>query len=402
MIKKLGLFVSPFILATAILLRLVLAGTTFHVDLNALVLASNFINRGEVFTFYDHVRRLPVGDPIKSLYTDKIFNYQPLSYLVPSLFYLPFKSVLDPVSQALVRDSRNLLSVSRPFEPILILYKLPYIFFDLLCAFFITRLAKDLKAKKRLQLLWLFNPVAIFVSTFMAQTDMMVIFFLLAAMISAHEEKPWRAAIFAGLSALFKPVGLFVVPVIAAYYVAASFSKGIRVFFLGIGTYLLGILPYLPSVSFRMYALLAEQTGKSTFAGITIASGTTIPWFFIAYTVILILLLKRRLTLIDGIGLALASSLVFSHFHPQWFVWLTPWLIYRTLTGKIYFYLAALVSWFIILLSFDYSLHFASFWWLGFVSNQYLFAGNQIWQNLVLLSRAFLISISFLTPWAEE
>lgn len=387
MIKK-YLFVSPVIIALALLIRLALAATTFHVDLNAFALAGNFITRGEVVSFYDHIRLLPVGDPIKSLYTDKIFNYQPLSYLIPALFYLPLPKSTDLSG----------LLPTIPFAPLLIFYKLPFIFFDLLTALFITRLAKEAAAKKRLQLLWLFNPAAIFVSSLMGQSDIMVVFFLLLALIAAKESRYGQAALFAGLSALFKPAGLFLIPVVAAAALSVSLPKAAKSFLVGFGVYLLGIFAYLPSVSFRTYALLAEQTGKSTFAGITIASGTSIPWFFIAFTAVAILVLTKRLSLFDGLGLALASSLVFSHFHPQWFVWLTPWLIAKAVAGRTGFYLycAALLAWFIILLSFDFSLHLASFWWLGLVPNQYLFAGNANWANLVLLARAFLIPVFFL------
>lgn len=397
--KKVGIWISPVIFVLAILVRVILAGTTFHVDLNAFILASNYINRGNVTTFYDQVRLLPPGNTIKQIYTDKIFNYQPLSYLVPSLFYLPFNFFLEPISSEIVKDSRNLLSTNRPFEPVLIIYKLPFIFFDILAAIFITKLVKDESKKKLLQLLWLLNPVAIFVSSVMGQSDIMVVFFLLLALIALKEEKLYRAVIFTALSSLFKPAGLLLIPLIAISAIPISFSKSVKTLLLGLAVYLVGILPFLSSISFRTYALLAEQTGKSTFAGVTIASGTTIPWFFIAYTAIVVLLLRRRLNIFDGFGLALASSLVFSHFHPQWFVWLTPWLIVKAIGNKLLpLYFAALICWFLILLSFDYSLHLATFWWLGLTPNQYLFLGNNMWGNLILGSRAFLIPVFLLLP----
>ncbi|MBI2326145.1 hypothetical protein HYU91_02030 [Candidatus Collierbacteria bacterium] len=398
-LKKIGIIVSPLVFVSAFLIRIVLSGTTFHVDLSALVLAGNYINRGHVLTFYDQVRLLPQGDSLKQIYTDKIFNYQPLSYLVPSLFYLPFKSFLESISQSLIRDSRNLLLPGHPFEPVLLIYKLPFLVFDLLTAIFITRLVKEESKKKLLQLLWLFNPVAIFVTTVMAQTDIMVVFFLLLALICLKENNLYRAAIFTAISILFKPVGILLIPLLAAAALPESFSKAAKIFFLGFGIYFLGILPYLSSVSFRTYALFAEQTGKSTFAGITIASGTSIPWFFIAYATVIVLLLRRRLSVVDGFGIALASSIIFSHFHPQWFIWLTPWLMLKTISPKLFpLYFGALFSWFLILLSFDFSLHLASFWWLGFIPNRYLFPGSEVWTNLILAGRAFLIPVFFLLP----
>ncbi len=379
--------VAPLLFVAALAVRLVLAGTPFHADLNAFTLASHYINRGGAFSFYDAVRLLPVGDPIKTLYSDKIFNYQPLSYLIPSLFYLPMPPRVD---------LNGLITVSRKFEPLLSGYKLPFIFFDLLAAIFITRLVTEQSAKKKLQILWLLNPAAIFVSSVMGQSDMMVVFFILLSLSAAKKENYLAAALLAGLSALFKPAGLFLLPVIIAAAFRSSHLRAVKSACVGFGVYLLGILAYLPSISFRTFALLAEQTGKSTFAGIAIASGTEIPWFFIAYTAILILLLRKRLTLFDALALALASSLVFSHFHPQWFVWLTPWLIFKSVSSRHNLFWLASLAWFLILLSFDFSLHLAAFWWLGLIPNQYLFAGNLLFSNLVLLSRAFLVSVFFL------
>jgi len=380
------------ILILGIVLRLVFAATTFHNDLTAFVLASTYINKGEVITFYDQVRLLPPGDPIKNNYTDKIFNYQPLSYLIPSLFYLPFQPFIQQISREFTLDAHKFLSSSRPFEPVLILYKLPFIVFDLLCAFAIGKLAKDEKNKRRLQIFWLFNPVAIFVSSVMGQSDMMVVFFFILSLVAARENKPYRAVVFAAISALFKPAGLLLFPIIAVSVLDKSFIETAKTFLFGILTYLIGIAAYLPSISYRTYALFAEQTSKSTFSGITIASGYTIPWFFIAYTMIIILLFKKKLSLFNSLGLALASSLVLSHFHPQWFVWLTPWLIsWATDRRNIYLYLAALLSWFAILLSFDYSLHLGAFWPLN-LSNQYLFPKSIIWQDFVVMARAFLIA----------
>jgi len=377
------------LLVFGVLLNLLIVVSTFHPDIRAYLLASQIISKGQVLSFYDHVSQLPINDPVKQLYGDDIFIYQPLAYLIPAIFHLPFISHFSSSLSSLITNSSAFLSGKSFYLPFIV-FKLPALFFSLLIFFLLPKLFFNQKDKQVSKLFWIFSPTVILVSSIMAQSDVIIAFFILLGLYFIKEGKLDMAVISVAISALIKPIGLILLPLIAISQ-PTNFSK-LKTFFLGLSVFLLSILPYLKSPAYKMYALLAQHTTKSTMAGITIASGHTIPWFFIAYFAILFLLISQKIDLFKAIGLAIASSLFFSHFHPQWFVWLLPWLIYYAVNSKKYLiFWAPTIAWAIILFSFEPSLHLGSFLAVSSPSRLPLFS-NPLYQNLVLSSRAFLIS----------
>jgi hypothetical protein len=164
------------------------------------------------------------------------------------------------------------------------------------------------------------------------------------------------AVIFISLSALIKPIGLILLPVTALshYQKNNNLLNSLGLIGSGFLVYLLGILPYFHLDSYRYYALFADQIGKSTFAGISIASGTQIPWFFIAYLFALYLYWQQKINSTNTYLAVILSSLVFTHFHPQWLVWITPvFIFYIIKNNRLPVWLIVLGAWFFVLLSFD-------------------------------------------------
>ena len=70
-----------------------------------------------------------------------------------------------------------------------------------------------------------------------------------------------------------------------------------------------------------MYALLATHTNKSIQAGIGIASGNIIPWYFIVISLLVFVILYKKTNLLSIFLIGIFGSLAFNHFHPQWFLW---------------------------------------------------------------------------------
>jgi hypothetical protein len=346
-----------WLLALGVLLYLVISVSSFHPDLKAFVLANKFISHGEVFSFYDHISKLPQGDAIKQNFGDDIFIYPPLAYLIPSVVYLPFNSLLSNSADKFILSNGSTFGDSSLFLPLLI-FKLPFLIFAFLTLYFIPQLFNDPKKGKIAQIIWLFAPVTIFVSSGLGQADTILTFFILMSLISIKNDKLTMAAVFVALSALIKPFGLILLPLIALKsYKDKGFVASIKTIFPSLLVWLAFIAPYLGSPAFKMYALLASLTSKTSYAGVAISGGTTIPWLYIFYLLIVIYLYLGKLRLIDSIGLTILSTLAFTHFHPQWFLWLLPWLIYYSVSTKKYFVvLGLLICWTIIWLSFDASL----------------------------------------------
>ncbi len=374
-----------FSVIIGILLRLLLSVTTYHSDLGAFALAGKYIvGDNRPLTFYD-----ALGSR-----TDMVFNYQPLAYLLPSAAYLPFKSIVVTTGDLLINRSW-ITSLPGSIQPILLLYKLPMLIADLLILLFIPNLFSDPRKKKISRILWSLNPIAIFVSSMMGQVDIIIALFLLLSLLSIKESKYPKAALFVALSALIKPIGLILLPILAisAFHYHKKISSALFSLLTGFGIYALGVLPYISSPYYRYYALFADQINKSTFAGIAIASGTVIPWFFIAYSFAIMLFWQKRISLNTAMLASLLSSLVFTHFHPQWLVWVMPGVIYFILMQRAYFYyIALLLGWLFVLLSFDSSLHYGLFIWISSSTLLLPASFNNLFINLVGLSRALLLS----------
>lgn len=372
-------------LGLGLIIRLVLATVTYHSDLGAFAQAGRaIVGEGKWLSFYDTMLTPKV---------DTVFNYQPLAYLIPASFYLPFKGIVLATGD-LVKNRDWVWSTTSYLNPLLLLYKFPMILADLAFLWLLPKFFTDLKKKRLALLFWSLNPVAIFVSSMMGQVDIIIALFITAGFYFYQKDRPFLSVFLIALSALIKPAGLILIPLLSLHHLTThrKFTQALSLAFTGFGVYAFGILPYLSSTAYRHYALFAEQIGKSTYAAISIASGHDIPWFFIAYLLILILVWHQKLTFTTASAAALLSSLVFSHFHPQWLVWIMPWLTIFVVSKADYFlYWVVLTCWGLILFSFDPSLHLQIFIH-STISLPPAMTGNSSFYELVQLARAGLIA----------
>jgi len=344
-----------------IVLQLVLSLTTYHPDVRAFVLASKFINSGEITTFYDHVSKLKSNDPIKKIYNDDIFIYPPLGYLTSALVNLPFSSFIALQTDRFLLNDNAFLK-NQFYSPLLLIFKLPSLIGSWLVLWLLLKLLP--KEKARLAgVLWLYCPTTLLVSSVMGQSDTLVVFSILLGYYFYKKESHTLANFALGLSALVKPIALIVIPILAIdAYKKGGLKLAAKNTVIGLGTYIIGIAPYLLSPAFKMYALDATHTNKSIQAGIEIASGNVIPWYFIVISLLAFIVLYRKVNLLVIFLISILGSLAFNHFHPQWFLWVIPLLIvYSVEKQKLSFYFVLLISWALVWLSFDPSLHFGSF-----------------------------------------
>lgn len=335
----------------AFLLRIVLSIFTYQSDIGAFSMAGKLIiGEGKVFTFYDTPN------------TNVVFNYQPLAYLIPSAVYLPFFSLVRNTGQ--IFANQDWLAASPNFNFLLLLYKLPMILADLGILILLPKFFKKENHRRLARLLWAFNPLAVYVSSMVGQVDIIIALFITLGLYYYQKDEPFFSILLIALSALIKPAGLILIPILALHYFAThkKIFQSLLLAITGFGVYVLGILPYLSSSAYRYYAFFAEQIGKSTYAAISIASGHDIPLLFIFYALILILVWQKKLSFSTAAVLALLSTLAFSHFHPQWLVWIMPWLVVYSVSKSDYLiYFVSIVCWLIILFSFGPSLHLQIF-----------------------------------------
>lgn len=348
-------------LIIGIIIRLFLSFTTFHYDLQHFALSGWMVSQGHIIDFYDSVSKLPSDNPLVKTNPEFPFNYPPLIYLYHGLFnflFLPFKNP-DVYFQFIVAPINSLGKVE--VNLYLLLTKFPYLIFDLLGLFLITKLVTN-KNKYIVWCLYLFNPINLYATYMIGQFDIIPTTFTILSLYFFSRNKYNLSAISLGLGALFKIYPLFFVIPLAC--TQKTFLQKVKLAFLGALPYLIGSLIYLPSHGYRVSALIANQSLKSLYATIPISGGESI----IIFPVILIFFyllfyysrsIKDLTFLIKSYFIVLTLFFIFTHTHPQWLLWLTPFLILDLAKNNfknILLTIGLLLSWLGLVFFFDPSL----------------------------------------------
>ncbi len=354
MFKKLPLYII-----LGLLLRLVLMPATAHPDLRGFNLAAYFIaQKGEVFTFYDHMRKLPPTDRLVEIYIHDgqgIFIYPPLAYLTHALFNLILYPLYphDTWYKLMYYYDQFLVDPGRPW--LVFLLKVPYLIAD---GFSLLILRKILDPRHRFigSLIWIFNPVTLYSAYMVGQFDIFIAMFTLLA-VYLSQKKSYLSPVALALAAGFKPFTLLFLPLLPG-------KKWLNVL-LGFLTFLFIIAPYLPSQSFRRDALLASQSDKILYAKVLVTGSQYLSWFFVGLFLIywFNLLKPTFFSTFAWLAAAFMPFYVFSDYHPQWFTWMAPIL---TLCAAVYTksrlpILVMVACYFVIVLTFDSSLNFGLF-----------------------------------------
>lgn len=400
------------ILIAGVIIRLILASISFHSDLRAFDFAGHIVNQGKVFDLYDYLPNLPPDDPIRNMYPVYLFNYPPVVYF--------FFAGANTLSNIFTDSSFSNLFFSDVIKIMgdwqlkvhLMLFKLPYLIFDLPIAYFLMKLFSSKREKLLAFAMWIFNPVNIYATYLIGQFDIIPTFFVVSSLVwlfsrgNSLKNLLW-AALLLGIGATFKIYPLFLlVPLSSLVF---SWKRRILIIIVGLLPYLLTILPFLPSEGFRSTALVANQSLKSLYPQIPVSGGESILLFllFLLFFYLIFLHIKGNMdSLWQRFFLPLLLFFIFTHYHPQWFLWLTPFLILSLLKSNFKDILPvgiSLVSFFGLLFFFDPSLtlglfsplspgpyHTQSIWQLMDINADYNFA-RSILQTLFAGAASYFI-----------
>ncbi|KKP52655.1 MAG: hypothetical protein UR44_C0001G0097 [Candidatus Woesebacteria bacterium GW2011_GWB1_33_38] len=277
------------VLTIGIILRIILSLATYHSDVIPFDFAGKVILEGNITNFYDYLWDLPEDHPYLKVYPRNLFNYPPLPY-----FFLGGASLLTTwmvdqnVHNNFILDFSKTLG-SPQLNLLLFLMKLPYFFFDIALAFVLMGLFKTEKEKK-----WAFA----------------------------------LSAVLLGLGAGFKifPL-LFIIPLVL---VKTDWWERFKILFTSGITYLVFSFPFILSEGFRRTAMLAGQTTKSFYAQIPISGGESVILFLVATIFIYLIFLYHKTyieSLWQNLFIIILTFFIFTHFHPQWFLWTMPFFV---------------------------------------------------------------------------
>jgi hypothetical protein len=345
-------------LILAVVIRLILIPLYTHPDIRGFNFAAYLITqKSESLSFYDYLSYLPRTHQLVKLYHDDLFIYPPLAYLTPALFMKILSPLYPwPLFNQLIYDIN--VAVADPQMPYLnYLLKFPYLIADFLCLIYLRKLVDD-KHKHVVSLVWLFNPVNLYVTYLISQFDIYISLLLIASLYYSHKNLPTLSSMLLGLAAGFKPFPLFFLPFVNK---DKSIISRISSVLIGLSVYMLTVLPYFSSPGFRQYALFADQTQKLFFAKIMISSSTYISIFMLGLGVLVWFNYHKHdyLPTWGWLGLVTLIFYSFSHFHPQWIMWGLPFFVIsysiKPVTRPTLF--ASMTLYFIIVLTFEASLN---------------------------------------------
>lgn len=277
------------ILISGILVRIFLSFATFHPDIQAISLGGKIVSDGHVFNLYDYSS------------SANVLNYPPLIYWFFGLVNLIFNGNIW-------------------------LLKLSYLIFDLPLAFLLYKLVDPKKSSLAFGL-WIFNPINLYATYMMGQFDIIPTFFSVLSVYLAFKGKLNWAAVALGGGIAFKLYPIFLI--IPLILLGRGIWEKIKLIILAMLPYVISILPYISSKSFRSVALFANQSSKSLYAGIPVSGGESILLFPAALLLfyLLILGLKNKSDLWRLFLIPLLLFFIFTHFHPQWLIWIAPFLV---------------------------------------------------------------------------
>lgn len=323
------------ILIVGVILRLILSATTFHYDVRAFDFGRWVIQQGNVLNFYDYLGQLPTDNPILASYPADYFIYPPLIYGYQALWGIPLSAGFGQQFQAdFLFNVSQALNNPQIYGHLLLL-KIPYLVFDLLAGWYLAKLFDKPRDRVLAFGLWVFNPVNLYTTYMMGQFDVIPTFLVILSVWLAKQQKWAWAAFCLGVGASFKIYPLFlVVPLIT---MLPQFWTRVRLAGVALVGYLLPVLPFIWSDGFRSSALVAGQTLKSFYAQLPISGGEAI----VLYLGIMVLIYYAFWYAKNGWPLwlkYLTVLMVFfslTHFHPQWFLWVTPWVILAMIVNRL-------------------------------------------------------------------
>lgn len=351
-----------FWVVIAILFRLFLMPFSLHSDLWAISFSEYLFSFKGVVNIYDYLANLSPDSLLRLNYGQNFFTYPPLAYFTFGIFGL----ILKPLFNARFFDNLalNLPTILEQKELYchLFLTKLPYLFFDLGIFVLFWHLFSQEKSKKLAMVLWLFNPLSLYTTYMIGQFDIIPVFFVVLSLFLVKKNKEGLAALCLGVGGAYKMFPLFFVPFLALTQGKNIYQK-VKLFVLGMLPYVLSILPFLGSTAFRENVPFSNQSQKMLFAKLNVSGAEYLSIFILFFVFLLFLTSLKKLELWKWFLLVMLLFFSLTHYHPQWFLWLSPFLVfllvdYPSLRGVT---VLLFICWFIIMLLFEPSLSISLF-----------------------------------------
>ena len=353
------------ILLIGVLIRLILMPITAHSDLWALYFSGHFFAFNGVFNIYDYLAYLPSNADLLKNYGANFFTYPPLTYYIFGIFTSLLKPVLNAdIAGWIIANYPRIYNNPAIYQE-LFLFKLPYLFIDIGTAFVLTGLLKSPASKKLIFTLWMINPLTLYSTFMVGQFDILPVFFVVLALYLVSKEKKYLSVLSIGIGGALKMFPLLFLPFFV-FSLGKNWKDKIGLGLVGLLPYFITILPFLESSAFRQNVLFSQQSQKMLFMTLPVSGAEGVIIFVLVLTFFYLYNFynQKRFEIWQDILMTLLLFFSVTHYHPQWFLWITPFL-FLFLVGNFYkrilLVVILFVCWFGITLLFESSLSYGLF-----------------------------------------
>lgn len=354
----------PFLVA-GIIIRLALMPITLHPDLLGHSFSAYFLAYEGKINLYDTLANLPKTHPlVKNFGVSDIFIYPPLTYYTLGLFRVLVKPLADPKFIPWLMENLGEIHHYPQLFKHLFLFKLPYLFIDVGLAFLLMGLFDEPKKKRLAFALWMLNPVAIYVTFMVGQFDLLPTFFAVLS-LSLFKKKKWYWSSFSlGIAASYKMYPLFFLPPLI-FLASDKARERIKLLLVGLLPFVFFIAPYLGSSAFRAM-VFSPKSQKMLFMGWSL-SGAEVVYPFVLFLFIIFFFayyVKKKINPSSYFLAIILLILLVTHYHPQWFLWLAPFMVTELVENNfknVFLDLVIFAGWLSITLLFEPSLSFGLF-----------------------------------------
>ncbi|KKQ52139.1 hypothetical protein A2865_03340 [Candidatus Woesebacteria bacterium RIFCSPHIGHO2_01_FULL_39_17] len=352
-------------LVVGIVLRLILIPITFHPDLWGHSSVAYFFAYEGRLNIYDHLASLSTTHPlVRSMGVGDIFIYPPLTYFTLGIFRFLVRPFADPNFMPMIWSEVPKALSFPTLHWHLFLFKFPYLFIDIAIAFIFAKFFGQEKRKLAFAL-WIINPLTLYATFMLGQIDILPTFFVILSLYFLKQKKYRASLISLGIGGAYKSFPLlFILP--AAFILGRTFKEKIKYILWGLIPYFLTVAPYLASSTFRQMVLFSPKSTKMLFMGWNVSGAEVIFPFIILLSFLYLhsYYAQNKLSVFSYEFLIMLLTLSITHYHPQWFLWLTPFLLIYLIKSNFKYSLLIIsmfLTWLIITLFFEASLSYGLF-----------------------------------------
>ncbi|MFA7676098.1 MAG: hypothetical protein WCY28_01680 [Candidatus Shapirobacteria bacterium] len=346
-------------LLVGVIIRVFLMFSTYHPDLAGQGLSSYFWGFKNVTNVYEHLQSLPPTDPlVKNFGVNDIFIYPPLTYFTLGTFQKIFAFTGLGHFLETIMSGVNIYKITG-LSFYLFIIKLPYLFFDLAIAYFLYKYFDTPRQKYLAFIFWIFNPITLYATFCMGVFDIIPVFFTVLAAYFLKKQKLSLSVLAIGFGIAFKMYPVFLLPFII--FKSDKWLQRIKLSIIAFLPLIVTNLPFIFSSAYR-YMVFSSKNSKMLYMQWMLSGAEGLFPFLLILVFIYLLSQNKSLRPKFYISYFFVFFLLLfsvTHFHPQWFVWISPFLIIEIINYKFkesWAYLALMLIYIFIIFTFENSL----------------------------------------------